>query len=161
MPAARPMPGPTAKGSPRDIAAGAVFLAVAAAFLWFAQAHDIGTPNRMGPAFFPSVLAVLLLILGAFILVRGLRTPGEPVGSWPWRAMALVLGAGLLFGLAIRPLGLIVTLPAVVLLSAFASRQVTALAAVVSALVLTVFCIGVFAYGLRLPIAVFGRLLGG
>ncbi|HEX2526148.1 MAG TPA: tripartite tricarboxylate transporter TctB family protein [Geminicoccus sp.] len=147
--------------SSRDIAAGLLFLVVALAFLWFAQNHAFGRPNRMGPAFFPSVLAILLGIMGTAILVRGLRAEGQAIGPWPWRAMLLVLGAGVLFGLTIRSFGLIATVPAVVLVSSFASRQARPTTSLILALVLGLFSILVFAYGLGLPIPVFGRWLGG
>ncbi|WP_159713993.1 tripartite tricarboxylate transporter TctB family protein [Geminicoccus flavidas] len=149
------------QSSPRDIAAGALFVVIGCAFGWFAQDHDLGTPNRMGPAFFPTVLAVMLTMLGTVILVQGLRRAGEPIGRWPWRAILLVLGPGILFGLTIRPLGMIAAVPLLVGLSALASRQVTAAGLILSALALTLFSIAVFAYGLGLPIPVFGRLLGG
>ena len=49
----------------------------------------------------------------------------------------------------------------VALLSAFASRMARAHVALILAAVLTLFCVGVFVYGLGLPIPLVGRWLQG
>ena len=56
-----------------DLAAGLVFIAIAAAFAWAALDVRMGTLLRMGPGYFPLVLSVLLAALGALMLLRGAR----------------------------------------------------------------------------------------
>ena len=76
------------------------------------------------------------------------------IGLIPWRAVALTLGAIVLFGLTVRGLGLIPSTFVTALMSAFASRRAGVLPAVAIAIGLTVLCVLVFvvALSLRLPL---------
>ncbi|MCU0908987.1 MAG: hypothetical protein MUF73_16465 [Rhodobacteraceae bacterium] len=49
---------------PVDTAAGALFVVLGAGFAWFGRGLEIGTTFRMGPGYFPLVLAGLLILLG-------------------------------------------------------------------------------------------------
>lgn len=42
--------------SHRDFRAGVMFVGIGAAFVAFAQQHVLGTPARMGPGIFPTLL---------------------------------------------------------------------------------------------------------
>ena len=48
---------------------------------------------------------------------------GEAIGAIPWRAIGLILGAVVVFGLTVRGLGLIPSTFVAALMSAFASRR--------------------------------------
>ena len=62
--------------------------------------------NQMGPGSFPLVLGLSLAGLGASS-PRGLADGEEgPIGTVPWRAVALLVGAVIVFGLTVRSLGL-------------------------------------------------------
>ena len=93
--------------SAKDVLAGIVFVVIGLGFTVVAMTYGIGSANQMGPGSFPLVLGLILVGLGAFIGARGLAD-GEagPIGSIPWRAVALVVGAVIVFGLTVRSLGL-------------------------------------------------------
>ena len=77
----------------------------------------------------------------------------------PWRALALVVGATLFFGLTLRGLGLPPVLLVVVFATAWASRYASLKASTALALGIAVFCSGLFIKGLGLPLPLFGPWL--
>ena len=58
--------------NPRDFWAGVVFVVIGAGFAITALDYDVGTASRMGPAYFPLVLAIVLVLLGALVLIPAL-----------------------------------------------------------------------------------------
>jgi putative tricarboxylic transport membrane protein len=140
--------------SPRDFWAGVVFIAIGGWFAITALSYDVGTASRMGPAYFPLVLAIVLVLLGALVLGQALRSDGPPVDKFAVRAMLLVLGATILFGILVRQAGLLVALPLLVVISAAASIYFRWQVALIMAAGLLVFCYFVFIRGLGLTIPV-------
>src|SRR5215207_9139863 len=109
----------------------------------------------MGPGYFPFFLGGALVLLGALIVARGfLAGEDGAIGVIPWRAVALILCAIVVFGFTVRGLGLIPSTFVTALLSAFASRRAGVLAAIAVAVGLTVLCVLIFVIGLslRLPL---------
>ncbi|MGK9168178.1 tripartite tricarboxylate transporter TctB family protein [Inquilinus limosus] len=145
---------------PKDFWSGLVFLALAASFGWIAQGYSMGRAIKMGPGYFPTMLAGILALIGLITLARSFVLEGEGVGRWAWRGGAIVLGAMLLFGLLLRGGGLVVSLLAVVFVGAAASVQFRAPVAAAAAVGLAAFCVAVFVWGLGLPIPVLGRWFG-
>lgn len=135
--------------------AGLVLLAFGATFAaaaWIGV--DIGTAFRMGPGYLPLVLGLLLVVLGAVIVATPAPQDDAPARV-NWRALILLTLATLYFALTIRNFG---ALPAVfgsVLLAALADRAKLWQAALIGA-VLAAATIGIFVYGLGLPIPVLG-----
>jgi hypothetical protein len=66
-----------------------------------------------------------------------------------------------LFGVLLPRLGLFITLPVLVVLASLASEEFTWLAAVVNAVVLTIFCWLVFSKGLGLTIPLWPTIAFG
>ncbi|TIS77855.1 MAG: tripartite tricarboxylate transporter TctB family protein, partial [Mesorhizobium sp.] len=63
---------------------------------------EIGTAFRMGPGYFPLVLAIVLILLGVVILIEAVRFESEPIGHIAWRGMLFILPAPIFFGLTVR-----------------------------------------------------------
>ena len=148
--------------SPKDFGAGALYAAVGAAAVWLAQDYGLGSPSRMGAGYFPTLLGGLLVLVGVASLVRSFFTDGEPIGAIAWKGLALVTCATVLFGLLLRPAGLVPALVALILVSAAGSHRFRleprALALLV---VLVAFCALVFGKGLGLPLPLLGTWFGG
>jgi hypothetical protein len=72
-----------------------------------------------------------------------------------------VCGATLAFGLLVRGAGLVVALPVLVLMSAYASAHFRGRPTLALAAGLTMFCVAVFLKGLGVPVPVVGPWLGG
>jgi putative tricarboxylic transport membrane protein len=139
----------------KDILAGLVFVAFGLGFAISATSYQIGSTLQMGPGYFPLVLGGLLAGLGAVIVAKGIASgEGGPIGSVPWRALGLILGAIILFGLTVRGLGLVPSTFVAALTSAFASRHTNVVTAVLIAVGLTTLCVVIFvvALSLRLPL---------
>src|SRR5512134_1610134 len=94
----------------KDFWSGVMFAVFGLLFVAFARQYAMGTAARMGPAYFPTVLGGLLLLLGVVIAIRGLtaRTKDGTVDRFHFKPLLLVLGAVVAFGLLLRPGGLLV-----------------------------------------------------
>ena len=137
--------------SRKDILAGLTFVGFGMAFALLSIGYGIGTTAGMGPGSFPVVLGGALVLLGVLIVARGIVAGEEgAIGIIPWRAVALILGAVVVFGFTVRGLGLIPSTFVTALMSAFASRRTGVLAAVVIAVGLTVLCVLIFVVALSL-----------
>jgi hypothetical protein len=138
---------------PRDVAGGLVVMAIGAGFFLFGRELELGTSFRMGPGYFPTVLSLLMIGLGAAMTVLAWRAPHQEgaFGHVPWRGVLLVAGATIFFGFALRGLGLAPVLVLVVLATAWASRYASWRSSVPLALGLAAFCVFLFVRGLGLP----------
>jgi hypothetical protein len=145
----------------RDALAGAIFIALGLTFVFGAMGLERGTAFRMGPGYFPLVLAGLLILIGAAIALRALREEAIAIHmhAVPWRGLVLILAAPVLFGLTVQGLGLLPAIVIVAAVSSFASRRMTPVLAAGITVVLTAFCVLVFNVGLGLPIRLFGPWL--
>lgn len=65
----------------RDFRPGVMFLVIGAAFALFAQQYALGTPARMAPGFFPTMLGVLLALLRR----RSCCTRSSTIDCWATR----------------------------------------------------------------------------
>jgi hypothetical protein len=150
----------------RDAAAGGIFILIAALFALGTQDLAIGTTLRMGPGYFPLLLAGVLGLLGLLIVIKSIGKAQSPISGVSWRGAALILLAPIVFGLTVRgfptpfgfripALGLAPSVALVIAISAFASRRSTVKLAVILTVTLTLFCIIVFQRLLGLPIPVF------
>jgi hypothetical protein len=105
----------------RDVAAGLLVLALAAAIVAGALALPIGTPSRMGAGFLPLALGIALAVVGAAVLVAGLRDP-EPLPSFRnLRPIAALAASFLAFAAIIDDWGLAAATVAAVLIASLAT----------------------------------------
>ena len=135
---------------------GLAFIATGLFFIWQAASLEIGTAFRMGPGYFPLVLAAILTLLGIVVLVQATRVEGEPMGPIALRGILVIQPAPIFFGLTVRGLGFVPALFCTALIAAFASQKMTPIAAVILSATLTAFSVAVFSYGLGLPFQLFG-----
>jgi hypothetical protein len=135
---------------------GALFVASGAFFAIQSLGLDLGTTVRMGPGYFPLLLAGVLVLLGAIIFIQALRVEGEPIGPIAWRGLLFILPAPVFFGLTVRGLGFAPSLFLTAFIACFASQKMNLFFAIVLSLLLTIFSVAVFSYGLGLPFERFG-----
>ncbi len=146
-------------GNTKDLTAGLIFVVVGLAFGSMALGMELGSARRMGPGYFPLVLAVVLVVLGAIIVLQGMRRPAEAIGEVPWRGLLLIVVTPILFGLTLRGIGLIPAVFGVVVISAAASRLARLVPTILLGVALSLFCALVFIEGLNLPIRLIGPWL--
>lgn len=138
--------------APKDFWAGLMFIAFGLGFMLVARNYAMGTAVRMGPAYFPTVLGGLLALIGLAIFVKSLARNGPPVPRIVLRPMILIVVALLLFGVFLKPLGLIVCAAILIGLGAFGGHEFKSREVAILYAVLTVFSVFVFVKGLGLPI---------
>ncbi len=91
----------------RDFLSGLIFVVIGALFVVGVRDLEVGSALRMGPGFFPLVLASILMLLGVVIAARSFAQGPAPLGGIPWRGTVLILTAPVIFGLTVRGLGLV------------------------------------------------------
>jgi putative tricarboxylic transport membrane protein len=140
--------------APKDFWAGLMFIAFGVGFVWVAQNYQMGTSVRMGPAYFPTMLGGILAVIGLAILIQSLITAGGPVGKFYFRPLILIVLATVLFGILLKPLGLVLSLAVLVGVGAFGGFEFRWKEVAILYVVLAVFSVLVFVKGLGLPIPV-------
>lgn len=139
---------------------GALFIVFGLFFAYQSWIMEIGTALRMGPGYFPLLLAGILVLLGIVVLVQATRVQGEPMGPLAWRGMLLILPAPIFFGLTVRGLGFVPAVFLAAFIASFASVRMKLLPALVLSAGVALFSYLVFSKGLNLPFRTFGPWLG-
>lgn len=147
--------------STKDFWAGLVYIAFGLTAILMGRDYPMGTAFRMGPAYFPTILGGLLLVIGTISVFRSFIAVGAPIGRFAIQGVVLVSAAVVLFGFLVRGLGVALALPILVIISAYASTRFRWRTTLVMAVGLTVFCVLVFLKGLGIPLPLFGSWLGG
>jgi hypothetical protein len=152
------MDGTSAPGGRRridlkDLVAGLLLILVAAAFAVSALRNlSLGSAGAMGPGYFPLMVTVPLALLGLVIAARAFGRAGAPQELVRPIALVLILAAPIAFALTIKGLGFLGAVALTVLVAGWASRAMTVRAAFAVTLGLSVLCVVVFYYFLRMPV---------
>ena len=141
-------------GHPKDFWSGLLFVAIGAFALLYGSKYTIGTAARMGPGYFPRILGILMVVLGAVLALRSLRAKGDPVPAFRWRPTLLVLASVVLFGAVVKLLGMAISTVLLILVASAASHEFRAKEAVISGVALAVLAVGVFVIGLNLQLPI-------
>lgn len=142
-----------------DFCAGLLFIVFGLVFGLQCLGLEMGTTLRMGPGYFPAVLALVLMGLGAAIVVSAIGSVGDEIGTYAWRGMVFILAAPVFFGLTVRGLGFVPSIFLTTLIAALAGLQMKPLHAAALAIGVTIFCTLVFSVALGLPFRRFGPWL--
>ena len=138
--------------SPQDLGAGAVFVLIGLAGLYFGRELAFGTAARMGPGYFPILLSVLILAIGIIVAIRGLTTEGPPIEPVQLRPIAMIVAAILIFGVLIDVVGLVLTALLLTVFAAYARREVKLTETILLGAGLAAFTVAVFVYLLGQPL---------
>lgn len=143
--------------SKKDFNAGLMFIAFGLIFAIVAKNYPMGTAVRMGPAYFPTILGWLLVFLGAIVFIQSFVSTDEAPKKMDPRALLWILGSVLAFALLVGPLnaGLVPASVVIVIMSAYGGEEFRWRDAIISAVVLSASCVGIFYYGLGLPFRLF------
>ena len=182
----------------KDFWAGLMFLGFGLAFMAIALNYPMGSAVRMGPAYFPTVLGGLLVVLGGMVFFRAFVSKFEHpvkvftfrplllvasivvggatyfaesqlkampmvqsalaglslllfIGAFGPRSMFLILLGVVIFGYALKPLGLVLSTVILIVVSAVGGHDFRKKEIVILTVVLVVFGVFVFVKGLGLP----------
>lgn len=150
--------------SQRDFWSGLIFMVVGIAFALGATNYSFGSSARPGAAYFPFGLGVLLAVLGSIVLFKALTIEtegGEPIGRIAWKPLLVIVSAVVVFGLLLPRLGLVLTLPILVTMSAMAGDEFRWKDALLNSVILTLGSWAIFIWGLNLVIPVWPVFLTG
>jgi hypothetical protein len=138
-------------GNNIDLIAGLLLFGFGALGMYLALDYPFGSALRMGPGYFPRVLAGILMAFGAFVLVRGLSSPSKMKGRWGWKPLAFLTVSLLLFGWIMDHFGLIPALAVMFVVAALGGHEFKWKEVAILTVVMSSFAVGVFVYGLGLP----------
>jgi len=140
--------------NPRDFCAGALFIGVGVATIVLGARYTLGTAARMGPGYFPRILGILMIALGAILALRALRISGPRVPPFRWRPTLIVLGSVVLFGAIVRPVGVALSTVILIVTASAASHEFRPREALVAGVLLAALAVGVFVVGLQLQLPI-------
>lgn len=145
----------------KDFWSALMFVVFGVLFIVWSTEYQFGTTQRMGPGYFPTVLGILLVFLGILVALPTFKHDSQEthVGKIGWRGLIVILGAVLLYAFLLPRLGFVISMAALVIISAMASREFTWKAALLSTVVLGLFSYLVFVKGLELQFPVWPLFL--
>ena len=140
----------------RAFAAGVLFLVVSVFYFVVSLNYATGTAARMGPGFFPRMVSILfgLLSLGVMFSAMSPRAHRETLEHWDIKGLLWIAGSVVLFAVLLPTFGLVVALAALIIVASLASPEFTWRGASINTVVLIIFCVGVFVYGINLQFPV-------
>jgi len=136
-----------------DLFGGLLLVGISAFAYYHGQQYAMGSLARMGPGFLPTLLSVVLGVMGAILTVASQWKPSSRV-QIQLGQLLIVAGSLALFALLLRPAGLLVATFISVIVSSWADRQITwpgrlLLAGVVAGLASLIFIVGL---GMNMPL---------
>ncbi|MFC7556585.1 tripartite tricarboxylate transporter TctB family protein [Pseudoroseomonas wenyumeiae] len=137
-----------------DIIGGALMMAGGAWFSLYAMNYNLGTLRRMGPAYFPLCIGLLVMLFGLLLLLPALRRPGSmPLPEW--RPFLAICTAVLAFALTVERFGLVPATFVLTALAALAELRPNLRLTAVLAVALSAIAVAMFTQGLGIPIPAF------
>ena len=146
---------PLAKNA-KDFWTGVIYIFIGGGAIALSRDYGMGTAVKMGPAYLPTILSGLLILIGAISVIRSFIKQGSPIGTFAFKGLVLVIFSTLLFGAIVRGAGMAIALPLMILISAFASTRFSWRYALALAVGVTVFCVLIFQVALGVPLPILG-----
>ncbi len=135
----------------KDFWSGLMFFVIGAAAVLVARDYPFGRLLRMGSGFFPTLLGVILMLFGIYIMVKGLRRNEKIRGNWSVRAVIVLPLITILFGVLMERAGFIPALAVLAFGSAAAGNEFKWGEVLLLTAFMTVLSVAVFILGLGLP----------
>jgi hypothetical protein len=112
----------------------------------------MGTAGRMGPGYFPRLLSWLIIAIGLFFGLKSFAVDGPPIQMPQLRPIFFCLASIMIFGYMMKYIGLFITAIVLVVVAAYARRDVNLKETLVFGVLLSLGTIGVFVYALGQPL---------
>ncbi|MBS7702154.1 tripartite tricarboxylate transporter TctB family protein [Chelatococcus asaccharovorans] len=140
---------------PQNFAAGLSLIGVSILAFWASSDLTQGSLRAMGPGMLPRTIATLLALCGFILIAISFVKDGAPLERWHMRGPFFVCLGLIAFAATVRTVGLAVAGPLLAIISGFASPETRIKELIIFAIAMTAFSVGLFKYGLNLPIPVF------
>jgi hypothetical protein len=135
----------------RDFFGGLMYIVTGAIGLWIARDYPFGSALRMGPGYFPSVLAGMMILFGIAIMMMGFKNNEKIKGNWSIRALIVLPLSTVAFGWLMEEAGFIPAMLVLIPFAAAAGKEFKLVEIILLTIGLTILCTGMFIYGLGLP----------
>jgi len=139
---------------PKDFWSGVLFIAIGVFAIVYGMKYTLGSAARMGPGYFPRILGILLILIGAILALRSFRLEGPPLPRWKWRPTVVVLGSVVLFGAIVQWAGIALSTVILIVGSSAASPEFRPREALIVGVLLAALAVGVFVIGLKLQLPI-------
>jgi hypothetical protein len=136
---------------------GLFFMAVGVGALWVSRDYALGDLNRMGPGYFPRMLSLGMIALGALIVLKGVRDLAGTKGLTGGldRSFWLIPISMLFFGLTVERIGLVAALAVTLAIAGIAHQQPRFKEIALSIVALIALSLLIFVVVLKLPLRLF------
>ena len=139
----------------KDFLGGLLLIVIGVIGFYIAFDYPFGSAMRMGPGYFPRVLAGILLAFGVYVMIRGIKTGEKVSGAWGWKPLTYITASLVAFGWIMDRFGLVPALVAMFFACALGGHEFKFKEVALLTVVMTVFAVLVFVYGLGLPYRLF------
>lgn len=134
-----------------DLAGGTLVIVSGIALMLDSATYPIGTLHRMGPGYLPLVTGAILTGIGVALVVVSRATFTEPLNV-RFRPFFAIFAGLIWFALTIERFGLVVSITGMVILTSLAPEKPNWIMMAATAAFLIVMSVGVFIYGLHVPL---------
>ena len=134
-----------------DLLSGLGLIGLGGFALGYGWRYAFGTAARMGPGFYPRLVSLALIAIGAALVVRSLVRHADELGTIELRPVALVLLSTVLFAFLFERAGLVASTVLLTVLARLADEDFRPAEVLLLCLGLVLFSSAVFWYGLALP----------
>lgn len=138
---------------------GILFIGFGLIFLLVSPNYEFGSPARIGPGFFPTILSSLLIVVGLATASRGFYFSRIPLDRFALRPLILVTLSIVIFAVIINTAGALITIVLMTFIASLASEKFDLQSRLILAIVLATFSILVFILGLGMPIPIVGNTI--
>jgi len=107
-----------------DIISGLFLTALGLFFVIYAQRYNMGTLNRMGPAYFPVALGAVMAVLGLLITIPAWSRAGTGPDV-DWKTLFIVICSVVLFGVTLQTLGVVFATMTTLVVASLADNDIT------------------------------------
>ncbi len=143
----------------RDYYGGALMVLIGLAAAWQGTRYEVGSLTQMGAGFFPLALGLALALLGVAIAAGARRAAPEAVEAGrarpEWRGWFCISLSVIAFVVLGRYGGLLPAAFAITFISALGDRDNTPLHALLLAVSISVICVVIFWWALKLQLPLF------
>lgn len=139
---------------PKDLTLGVLFVLGAAGLAYLSRDYALGTSREMGPGYMPVLLAGCLAVLGVILISQSFFGPRGAAENVFSRPLLVILASTALFGLLLRPMGLIIAILVLVVGASVAHPEHKFGRVIVFAMAITGGCVLLFAVllGQQIPL---------
>jgi len=131
-----------------------MFVSVALVFLFNGSGLSMGSAARMGAGYMPRMLCSLMLVVSLLLFIRSFRIDSEEPFHFALRPLIVIPLSLIVFALALKPLGLVISIWLAVAIGSLADKGARLMEVVLTALFLSIFSVTCFvmALGLNFPV---------